>query len=53
MNVRRLLWNKRDTDPYPYEVAIIDAGSYQVQVLESPRKRSVQVHVNGQKVWPK
>lgn len=51
MNIRRLLFHRRDTDPGPYEVAMVDAGRFHIQVTESPRKRSVQIHVDNEQVW--
>lgn len=54
MKVRRLLWNRSDRDPKPYETAHIDCGTddkFAIQVTESPSGRSVQIHVNNEQVW--
>lgn len=35
-----------------YRIAVVEAGRHRVEVAESPSGRSVQVHVDGVKVYP-
>lgn len=59
MRVRQITFTGRKRDRGPYKCTIVTAGEdvanqfVRVEVTESPTGRSVQVHINGERVWPK
>lgn len=56
MDVRHFTFLRRSGDPKPYQHARVSAGrlrsAVDVEVTESPNRRTVYVHVNGKQVHP-